>query len=142
MGAIRRNFAAALFLALSISAGPLPGAAHDAARGASERSVQSTLSFGMNSKDGSGVSDQEWASFLETVVTPRFPDGFTVLTGYGQWRNGRSQKIVVESSKVLILTHLDNRKTAERINEIKAAYVRRFRQDAVFHTRTAIEIVP
>jgi hypothetical protein len=137
-----RNFAAALIVASLLLVGPPAGIAQDLALGAGERAVQSTLSFGMNSKDGSGVSEQEWAGFLQKVVTPRFPDGFTVLTGYGQWRNGSSQKIVIEASRVLILTHVDNRRVAEKIKEIKAAYIRQFKQDAVFHTRTAIEIVP
>jgi hypothetical protein len=146
----RRSFAAAILFASLTLAIPMPGRAQDFAAPAGvgqsaavrENAVQTTLSFGMSSRDGSGVSEQEWADFLDEVVTPRFPDGFTVLTGYGQWRDDGSQKIVAEASKLLILTHADNRATARKIDEIKSAYIKRFRQDAVFHTRVAIQIVP
>ena len=41
----------------------------------------------MGKKGGGEVSEEEWRAFLETEVTPRFPDGLTVLTAYGQWRS-------------------------------------------------------
>jgi len=106
-----------------------------------EAAVQTTLYFGMTSRDGSGVSEQEWAEFLRTVVTRRFPNGFTVVGGYGQWRNGKKGEIVREDSRMLILTYAAGRRNEAKVDEIKAAYIKRFRQDAVFHTRTAIEIV-
>lgn len=103
--------------------------------------VQTTLYFGMTSRNGAGVSEQQWSDFLRTVVTPRFPDGFTVVSGYGQWRNGKKDDIVREDSRMLILTYSAGRRNEAKVDEIKSAYIKRFRQDAVFHTRSTIEIV-
>ena len=49
------------------------------------------------------VSETKWARFLAAEVTPRFPDGFTVLDAKGQWRAPGSQKISRERSKVLMI---------------------------------------
>lgn len=34
------------------------------------------------------VSDEDWRAFLAAEVTPRFPDGLTVIDAAGQWRDG------------------------------------------------------
>ena len=44
------------------------------------------LFFGRSNAGGEVVSDETWAAFLADTVTPRFPDGFTVVDGAGQWR--------------------------------------------------------
>jgi hypothetical protein len=41
------------------------------------------LLFGVSRK-GAPVSDEEWQSFVDQEVTPAFPDGLTILEGYGQ----------------------------------------------------------
>jgi hypothetical protein len=133
----------ALFLAALLVAGhsvAVPAQYADIPAGTAT-ALQATLYFGMTSRDGSGVSEQEWADFLRTVVTPRFPNGFTVVGGYGQWRNGKKDEIIKEDSRMLVLTYVAGRKNEAKVDEIKAAYTKRFRQDAVFHTRTAIEII-
>ena len=60
--------------------------------------------FGLGKQGGGEVSEEEWRAFIETEVTPRFPDGLTVLTAYGQWR-GRSGEIAREPSRVLVIWH-------------------------------------
>lgn len=42
------------------------------------------LYFGTGRPDGSVVSDAEFQQFVDIQVTPRFPDGLTLLAGYGQ----------------------------------------------------------
>ena len=44
------------------------------------------LLFGLGKREGGTISDADWAAFLDAEVTPRFPAGLTVLSGYGQWR--------------------------------------------------------
>jgi hypothetical protein len=45
------------------------------------------LLFGMSRHGGEPINDQEWQGFVDQEVTPRFPDGLTVVQAYGQWRN-------------------------------------------------------
>lgn len=48
--------------------------------------VRRELLFGTARADGASLREDEWETFLDTFVTPRFPDGFTVLNALGQWR--------------------------------------------------------
>lgn len=90
------------------------------------------LYFGRDKNDGTQVSDEEWSKFLDEVVTPKFPDGLTVLEAKGQYRleNGT---IIKENSKVLILLYspktrlLNNRK----IEQIRNEYKKMFKQESV-----------
>jgi hypothetical protein len=58
-------------------------------RTTAEPLVRLELLFGSERKNTFPISDEEWAAFLAAEVTPRFPDGLTVLTGYCQWRRQR-----------------------------------------------------
>ncbi len=90
------------------------------------------LFFGRDKNDGSEVSDEEWSKFLDEVVTPRFPDGLTVLDGNGQYRleNGT---IVKEKSKVMILLYRPKTRSvnSRKIDQIRNEYKKRFKQESV-----------
>ena len=94
--------------------------------------VRTELFFGTARPDGSAVSDAEWERFLDTEITPRFPDGLTVLSGAGQWQ-GEDDTIVEERSKIVILLY--PREAVEESNaeieEIRAAYEQQFQQESV-----------
>jgi starvation-inducible outer membrane lipoprotein len=45
--------------------------------------TQVDLYFGRNIPTGGEVSDAQWRQFLDEVVTPRFPDGLSVLDVHG-----------------------------------------------------------
>ena len=64
--------------------------------------VKYELFMGRSGPNGDVVDDAEWTAFLDDVITPRFPDGLTVVDGYGQWR-GESGEIQQEASKVIII---------------------------------------
>ena len=42
-----------------------------------------TLFFGRAVREGGLVTDWDWASFRDTVITPNLPDGYTVLDADG-----------------------------------------------------------
>jgi hypothetical protein len=101
-------------------------------RVASETFVRTELFFGVDRLDGPVITEEEWNRFLDEEITPRFPDGLTLLTGIGQFRNSNG-KIVQERSKFLILLYpLPTWKSSdEKIEEIRAAYKRIFKQQSV-----------
>jgi hypothetical protein len=78
------------------------------------------------------VTAQEWDEFLEREVTPRFPDGFTVLEGYGQFKES-SGKIVREASIILVIFYPKKTRAAvdKKIEELRANYKKRFNQQSV-----------
>jgi len=43
--------------------------------------ARTELFFGSAKPDGSAVTEEEFSTFLDQVITPRFPDGLTLLTG-------------------------------------------------------------
>jgi SAM-dependent methyltransferase len=66
--------------------------------------VRDVVYFGRNRPDGGTVSDAEWEAYLDSVVTPRFPAGFTVVEAEGHWQ-GRSGVVERERTEVLTLLH-------------------------------------
>ena len=49
------------------------------------------------------MSESEWVRFVDREITPRFPDGLTVVDAAGQWRDRASNKILREPSKVVMI---------------------------------------
>jgi hypothetical protein len=97
---------------------------------------QITLYFGLSSPD-SIVSDIEWQNYLEEVVTPNFPEGFTVFDSYGQWKNPDNE-IINEPGKVL--THLYNLQEDknENINAIIDEFKERHQAQSVIREKNLV----
>ena len=96
--------------------------------------VRDVIYFGRNRPDGGVVSDADWLAFLDSVVTPRFPDGLTVVDAHGQWR-GRGGAVERERAEVLTLLHPGDTRSRRAVDELTAEYKRRFGQEAVLRER-------
>ena len=79
------------------------------------------LLFGSTRKDLTPISEEEWAAFVAAEITPRFPDGLTILTGYGQWRDATGT-IVKETSRLLLIWYVPAANSDSHIEAIRAAY--------------------
>ncbi len=77
------------------------------------------------------VSEKEFARFLATDVTPRFPEGLTVLDGRGQWRNGDGGAIVHEPSKLVQIIFADEAAKRADLDAIATSYKLKFHQQSV-----------
>jgi len=88
------------------------------------------LYFGLSRSDGPDITDEEFQHFLDTVVTPRFPDGLTLLSGNGQFR-GSSGIVIQEPSKLLILFFPWSNASNRAIEQIRSIYKGDFHQEAV-----------
>jgi hypothetical protein len=88
--------------------------------------------FGRNIGGREGVSDGDWARFLDEVVTPAFPQGLTVTDALGQWR-GADGRVQRERSKVLLVVAPGGvpGDLAARLAPVAAAYRARFQQESV-----------
>ena len=95
-----------------------------------ERLRTAQLFFGQNVDGKSGVSDADFRKFVDDELTPRFPDGLTVLNGGGQWRGNESQ-LIRAASKVVVIVLPANGDAHIRIDAVRDAYRQRFRQEAV-----------
>lgn len=125
---LRRTFVPVVLLAL-LAACTAQGRSQDCGEGAFPM-ARLELYFGTQRPGGAPVTDAEWAAFLDEEVTPRFPDGLTVLEGNGQWRN--SQGVITrETSTLLIILYEPSAEKHAAIEDIRAAYKDRFDQESV-----------
>ena len=95
-----------------------------------DRFVKHQLFMGRSGLSGEVVDDAAWATFLEDTVTPRFPDGLSVLDAQGQWRDSEGL-VWKERSKVLVILTPQGRDGMRLIDEISDEYKRRFSQESV-----------
>jgi hypothetical protein len=92
--------------------------------------MRSELYFGLSMPGGKTVGEGQWENFLAEEVTPRFPDGLTVISAKGQWRNPMGT-LIREDTKVLIIYHPGTPEINRRIEALRAAYLARFDQESV-----------
>ncbi len=110
---------AAVVLALSLSA-----CASMAPR--VEPAVLSDRLFcGLSIPGGGKVTQEELDAFINEVVEPRFPQGFTMWRAQGRWRGGSEETMVLE------FLHPHNQRLSDAVEEIAVEYRRRFKQEAV-----------
>ena len=100
-----------------------------------EEFTEYRLFFGRSRGDVEVVSDKAWRGFLAAEITPRFPDGLTVLDAAGQWRDG-SGAIMRERTKLVIVLAKPGAAEVRHTVEIAEAYKRSFGQEAVLRTIT------
>ena len=100
-----------------------------------EEFTEYRLFFGRSRGDVEVVSDKAWRGFLAAEITPRFPDGLTVLDAGGQWRDG-SGAIMRERTKLVIALAKPGAAEVRHTVEIAEAYKRSFGQEAVLRTIT------
>lgn len=98
--------------------------------------LELNLYFGRD-KPGGVVSEAEWATFLAQEVTPRFPDGLSVINVAGQSR-GASGPIERERTKLLVIVVFDAPAHQPKVVAIIDAYNKRFAQNSVFRTEHAV----
>ena len=96
-----------------------------------------TLYFGRTIPAGGQVLNAQWTAFLDSIVTPAFPKGLTVIDAAGQWR-GASGSVVREPSKLVVLLHPRSADDDAAIARIIDTYRQRFGQEAVLQERQSV----
>jgi hypothetical protein len=97
-----------------------------------ESFIRTELYFGRNIPGGREVNRKDFDRFLSEFISPRFPDGLTVLNGRGQFLNSNGE-IEREQCIVLILLYpvaVQEEKVC-KIEEIREEYKLRFQQQSV-----------
>jgi hypothetical protein len=99
--------------------------------GASEDWIRTELFFGL-SEGGTVIPPDQWQDFVDKSITPRFPDGLTIVFGNGQYRTSEGQ-VAKEPTAILILLHkkeTEGRDDAS-LEAIGKEYDARFGQESV-----------
>ena len=122
---------AALLLVLAVAAAGGARAQLVDCRGAQKPAQVAELMFGRNIGNRLGVSEGQWARFVDREIVPRFPNGLTVINVAGQWKDRANGKIVREPSKIVQIVLPGEEEDIARLNEIADAYKTRFKQHSV-----------
>jgi broad specificity phosphatase PhoE len=83
------------------------------------------------------IRQAEWTAFLDEEVTPRFPDGLSVIDVNGQYRD-RQGRIGRERSRLLVIVVFDAPAHASRVQAIVDSYRRRHKQESVLRVERPV----
>lgn len=89
-----------------------------------------TAQLFLGAKPPARVSDGDIRKFVDAEVTPRFPEGVTVMDGGGQWR-GDENRMIREAAKVVMIVLPETGDPAGKVEQVRAAYRAKFKQDSV-----------
>lgn len=79
------------------------------------------------------VSDSSWTIFKREIITPNFPQGFTVTDGEGQWKDSTGV-IIKEPTFILEIIHsTEDTYAYKSVIQIIEEYKTQFHQEAVLH---------
>ena len=100
--------------------------------------TRSEVYFGLSRPNGANVSDSEFQQFVNSEIATRFPDGFTVLSAEGHWREADG-KVVAEPSRLLILLG-SGQHDQQLVDDICRVYRDRFDQEAVLKVTSRADV--
>jgi hypothetical protein len=86
--------------------------------------VDTQLYFGLGpaGDPAKGVSEAGWREFLDQEVTPRFPDGLSVMDVYGQWQGKHQTTPERIRSKMLVIDYPRTAENEAKIEAIRIAW--------------------
>ena len=79
---------------------------------------------------GAPIAAWDLQRFVEQEITPRFPDGVTVVDGGDQWK-GSENKMIREASKVVLVVLPASGDTHHKVEAVRVAYRTKFKQNPV-----------
>jgi hypothetical protein len=89
------------------------------------------LVFGRVSDDGAaGVSESDFAQFLDAEVSPRFPEGLTVIDAEGRW-TPPAGSMIREPAKLVMIVLPGAADDLGKLEAVRQAYKDRFHQQSV-----------
>jgi hypothetical protein len=120
-----------------------PTLAGDAAHpGQTSGWVDTRLYFGLGPADNldKGVSEAKWREFLDKEVTPRFPDGLSVVDVYGQWQGSKQHTPERLRSKMLIIDYPDTKENRDKVDAIRTAWKKLTGDQSVLRVTQQVDV--
>ena len=107
--------------------------------------VRTELYFGIGDWTETALSteaESRWATFLDAEVTPRFPDGLSVIDIYGQWRDKTKAGTQVkrERSRLLIIVHPSTAENSAKIDAIRDTWKRMAGEQSVLCVNQPVDV--
>lgn len=104
--------------------------------------VDTKLYFGLGpaAHPEQGVSEADWRSFLDREVSPRFPDGLSVLDVYGQWQGKNQAAPERLRTKMLVIDYPDTAENRAKIDAIRSAWKQKTGDQSVMRVTEPAEV--
>jgi hypothetical protein len=104
--------------------------------------VDTKLYFGLGPADRpeQGVSEAKWRAFLDREVTPRFPDGLSVVEVYGQWQGAKETVPERLRSKLLIVDYQDSKENRDKVEAIRLAWKKLTGDQSVLRVTQPVDV--
>jgi recombinational DNA repair protein (RecF pathway) len=98
------------------------------------------LYFGRSIPGGGMVSEAQWKSFSDSVVSPRFPEGYTASEATGKWMDTDIHTTITEPTMVLTFIGKKSKTRQSNLDTIIQVYRRQFQQQAVLRLDTKAQV--
>lgn len=106
--------------------------------------VRTELYFALGGWEETALSteaEERWAKFLDAEVTPRFPDGLSVVDVYGQWRSPKAGAVILrERSRLLVILHPATAEASVKIEAIRKAWKQPTGEESVLRVSQPAEV--
>lgn len=93
--------------------------------------VKTELYFGRTIGMYGFVTDEQWKTFVNERITPRFPAGFSIIDVAGRWKCVKSGQVIEEQTKMVVLCHHKTISDDRHLLAIITEYKSLFDQDSV-----------
>ena len=110
---------------------PVPRSAERCPPGYGAPTLVVQLFFGRSIPALGQVTEQDWNTFVNKVVVPNLPNGFTVFNASGAWMSPAGHTTIREPTKVLLVSLPDASGALAPIKRIRNDYQLMFRQQRV-----------
>lgn len=117
----------------------MQGDAKRPARAAHWQRAELYFGLGRRGADNAAEFETRWQAFLDEEVTPRFPDGFSVIDAYGQWQRKDTGQIERLNSKQLVLL-FQGAKHRRDLDALRTAWKQRTGDESVLLAITPAEV--
>lgn len=89
-----------------------------------------TAQLFLSAKAPAKLDERDLRRFVDQEVTPRFPDGVTIVNGGGKWK-GSENRLIREADKVVLLVLPASGAGPTQVEAVRTAYRTRFKQEPV-----------
>lgn len=104
--------------------------------------IKTELYFGITIPSGGKVIDTQWKNFVESYITPAFPQGFTTIKTTARWLDSKTNKVLTEPSRMITIFYKKDEAIEKDglIENIYNQYIQSFQQPSVLRTDEIVKV--
>ena len=102
--------------------------------------LRTDLYFGLSIPGGGNVSASQWQQFSDSIVSPKFPEGYTEGNVSGKWRDTETHVTITEHTKVLTFIGKKTKMRQSNLDSLIQFYKRQYQQQAVLRTDARVRL--